>query len=285
MKTVVKWYLSGFYKKPQGLKKPYNPILGETFRCYWQHENGSRTYYISEQVSHHPPVSAFYVTNRQDGFCISCSILARSKFYGNSTSAILEGVATLTLLPRGESYSLTVPYAHCKGILMGTLSMELGGKVSIECENTGYRTELEFKLKPFLGGSEYTNLVTGRLKLGKETLATINGHWDGDIKIKDSRTNDEQIFFTANNEIRMKRLKRFTVPIEAQGNIESERLWQHVSAAIRRDDQIAATEEKTALEEAQRTAVKERKATCSDWVPALFQQDLVTGQVNIKTIN
>ena len=31
MKTVVQWYLSGFYKKPKGLKKPYNPILGETF--------------------------------------------------------------------------------------------------------------------------------------------------------------------------------------------------------------------------------------------------------------
>lgn len=40
---------------------------------------------------------AFYVTNRQDGFCISCSLLARSKFYGNSTSAILDGVATVTL--------------------------------------------------------------------------------------------------------------------------------------------------------------------------------------------
>lgn len=51
MKLVVKWYLSGFYKKPKGLKKPYNPCLGETFRCYWQHANGSRTFYIAEQVS------------------------------------------------------------------------------------------------------------------------------------------------------------------------------------------------------------------------------------------
>ena len=51
MKLITKWYLSGFYKKPKGLKKPYNPIIGETFRCYWQHENGSKTFYISEQVS------------------------------------------------------------------------------------------------------------------------------------------------------------------------------------------------------------------------------------------
>ncbi|XP_035897968.1 oxysterol-binding protein-related protein 8 isoform X8 [Anopheles stephensi] len=282
MKTVVQWYLSGFYKKPKGLKKPYNPILGETFRCYWQHENGSRTFYIAEQVSHHPPVSVFYVTNRQDGFCISCSILAKSKFYGNSTSAILEGVATLTLLPRGECYTLTVPYAHCKGILMGTLSMELGGKVSIECENTGYKTELEFKLKPFLGGNEYTNLVVGKLKLGKETMASINGHWDSEIRIKDSRTNEETVLFNPTTDIRGRRLKRFTVPMESQGMNESERLWQHVSAAIHRDDQVGATEEKTALEEAQRISAKERKATCTEWVPLLFQQDFVTGQWHYK---
>lgn len=30
---------------------------------------------------------------------------------------------------------------------MGTLTMELGGKVAIECEKTGYKTEIEFKLK------------------------------------------------------------------------------------------------------------------------------------------
>ena len=33
------------------------------------------------------------------------------------------------------------------GILIGTLTMELGGKVTIECEKTGYKTDLEFKLK------------------------------------------------------------------------------------------------------------------------------------------
>lgn len=73
--------------------------------------------------------------------------MARSKFYGNSTAAILDGTAVLTLLPRGEDYTLTVPHAHCKGILMGTLTMELAGKVSIDCEKTGYFTEIEFKLK------------------------------------------------------------------------------------------------------------------------------------------
>lgn len=278
MKSVVKWYLSGFYKKPKGLKKPYNPILGETFRCCWLHPNGTKTFYIAEQVSHHPPVSAFYVTNRQEGFAITASILAKSKFYGNSTSAILDGVAVLTLLPRGENYTLTIPYAHCKGILMGTLSMELGGKVYVECEKTGYRTELEFKLKPFLGGVDQINCISGRLKLGKETLATLDGYWDGVIKIKDRRTGEEQILWNPINTVRKMRLKRLTVSIDHQREFESEKLWQHVSAAILCDDMNTATEEKTSLEEAQRACSKERKVKCEDWFPKHFQQDLKTGQ-------
>ncbi|CAN7998995.1 unnamed protein product [Ixodes hexagonus] len=292
MKLVVQWYLSGFYKKPKGLKKPYNPILGEVFRCCWKHpETGSRTFYLAEQVSHHPPISAFYVSNRPDGFCISGTILAKSKFYGNSLSAILEGTARLCLLTRGETYSITMPYAHCKGILMGTLTMELGGKVNLVCEKTGYRTELEFKLKPFLGGAELCNLVTGKVKLGKETLFLIQGHWDGQISLRDKRTEEEQVLWNPTHEVRAKRLKRSTVPLDLQQDFESERqetwclsrrLWQHVSAAIGRGDQVAATEEKTLLEEAQRRGAKERQARMEKWAPRFFLQDMLTGDFLYK---
>lgn len=62
-------------------------------------------------------------------------------------SALLDGSARLTLMPRGEDYVITMPYAHCKGILLGTLTMEMGGEVCLKCEKTGYRADLEFKLK------------------------------------------------------------------------------------------------------------------------------------------
>ncbi|XP_068228302.1 oxysterol-binding protein-related protein 8 isoform X3 [Palaemon carinicauda] len=277
MKEIVRWYLSGFYKKPKGLKKPYNPILGETFRCYWRHPNGSRTFYVAEQVSHHPPMSALFVTNRQEGFSVTATVLAKSKFYGNSTSAILDGNVLLALLPRGEDYVMNMPYAHCKGILMGTLTMELGGKVNIDCEKTGYRTELEFKLRPFLSGYDANNMISGKLKLGKETLATLEGHWDGKITLTDKRTGEEETLWHATPEIKSQRLQRFTVSVDQQGQFESERLWQLVSAAIKNDDQVAATEEKTILEEAQRSATRERKAKCEEWFPKHFSQDPVTG--------
>ena len=77
-------------------------------------------------------MSAFYVSNRKDGFCITGSILAKSKFYGNSLQALMDGQARLSLLKRGEDYVMTMPYANCKGILLGTLTMEMGGKVGPE---------------------------------------------------------------------------------------------------------------------------------------------------------
>jgi len=276
MKTVVQWYLSGFYKKPKGLKKPYNPILGELFRCSWKHPNGSTTFYIAEQVSHHPPISALYVTNRKDGFTLSATVLAKSKFYGNSLSALLEGSARLTLLPRGEDYLITMPYAHCKGILLGTLTMEMGGEVSLKCEKTGYRADLEFKLKPMLGGADFMNYVTGKLRLGKETLATISGYWDDCISIEDKRTGEKQTLWNPTAEVRSQRLKRWTVDVDEQMDYESEKLWSKVSAAIHQENQELATSEKTVLEEEQRTATKSRLAANETWTPRCFEMDPLT---------
>ncbi|XP_015483746.1 oxysterol-binding protein-related protein 8 isoform X2 [Parus major] len=283
MKKVVKWYLSGFYKKPKGLKKPYNPILGEFFRCMWIHpRTNSKTFYIAEQVSHHPPVSAFYVSNRKDGFCLSGSILAKSKFYGNSLSAILDGEGRLTFLNRGEDYVMTMPYAHCKGILYGTMTLELGGIVNITCEKTGYSATIEFKLKPFLGNNDSVNQISGRIKLGKEVLAFLEGHWDSEVIISDKKTGVSETFWNPTSDMKQRRLHRYTVKFEEQDDFESEKLWQQVTKAINNKDQTEATQEKYILEEAQRKSAKERKLKGEEWTCKLFDQDPVTGEWHYK---
>uniref|UniRef100_A0A673W7J9 Oxysterol-binding protein n=1 Tax=Salmo trutta TaxID=8032 RepID=A0A673W7J9_SALTR len=277
IKQVVRWYLSGFYKKPKGLKKPYNPILGETFRCCWLHpQTDSCTFYIAEQISHHPPISAFYVCNKKDGFYISGSILAKSKFYGNSLSAILDGRARLMLLGRDEEYVITMPYAHCKGILYGTMTLELGGKITIECEKTKYVAELEFKLKPFLGGSSSVNVISGKIQQGDELLATVDGHWDGEVFLQEKKSGQQEHLWNPTPEVRSTRLKRQVVQLDQQGQFESERLWQHVTSAIVDRDQNQATQEKFVLEEAQRNQAKDRGD--QPWRPRLFNLDSVTNE-------
>lgn len=51
-----------------------------------------------------------------------------------------------------------------------------------------------------------------------------------------------------------------------------------MSYAIHNGDQVAATEEKTLLEEAQRRAAKERQIKLEKWIPKYFVQDIVTGE-------
>jgi hypothetical protein len=39
----------------QGVKKPYNPIMGEVFHCKWDYGDKGSTLYIAEQVLARPP--------------------------------------------------------------------------------------------------------------------------------------------------------------------------------------------------------------------------------------
>lgn len=74
MVQCVKWYMSAYHagRKSTVAKKPYNPILGEIFRCHWdlpETETDSANVsdgpvpwcrrdqltFVAEQVCHHPP--------------------------------------------------------------------------------------------------------------------------------------------------------------------------------------------------------------------------------------
>lgn len=59
----------------------------------------------------------------------------------------MEGSAKIVFLNSKEEYKFTYPYANCKGIIVGQLCIELGGKVKIECSQTSFTSEIEFKLK------------------------------------------------------------------------------------------------------------------------------------------
>jgi len=267
---IVKWYLSGFYKKPKGPKKPYNPILGEKFRCFWDNpKTKSRTFFVAEQVSHHPPISAFHVTNRKDGYTITCALLSRSKYGGNSVSAILDGKAKLFLIKRNETYTITMPYANCRGILLGSLCLELGGKVEIECSETSCKCELDFKLASIWANQSSYNTLSGRLFRGNKVTHTLEGHWDKRINIDDKATGKKSVLWEVDENVKNSRLKRFTVKFDDQNERESVKLWSKVTEALVAGNQVVATTEKTRLEDMQRKEARERQ---NPFKPKLFQQ-------------
>ncbi|XP_063144820.1 oxysterol-binding protein-related protein 11 isoform X2 [Candoia aspera] len=186
MIRFVEYYLTSFHEGRKGAiaKKPYNPIIGETFHCSWkmvksnvlngtntnsstdsfseqvpvseetqdQEESDSYTVrFVAEQVSHHPPVSGFYAECVDRKMCVNAHVWTKSKFLGMSIGVTMVGEGTLSLLERGEEYTFSLPCAYARSILTVPW-VELGGKVSVNCAKTGYSASITFHTKPFYGG-------------------------------------------------------------------------------------------------------------------------------------
>ena len=60
--------------------KPFNPLLGETYEFV-----NDKYRFFAEQVSHHPPISAYHCEGKQ-GYQIFSHTLTKSKFTGKNMS-------------------------------------------------------------------------------------------------------------------------------------------------------------------------------------------------------
>lgn len=117
--NVIKWFitaLNGSFASriPAGEweKKPFNPILGEQFFCSW--ENGTRA--ICEQVSHHPPVSAFIIENKISGVSITVNDAQKTRFSGTRMLVDQIGYCMLEMRQHGEKYLFSLPSISVQGI-------------------------------------------------------------------------------------------------------------------------------------------------------------------------
>ena len=59
MVLVAAFNISQYASTEGRLSKPFNPILGETFEMRRMGFD-----YIAEQVSHHPPISAYHIEGK-----------------------------------------------------------------------------------------------------------------------------------------------------------------------------------------------------------------------------
>jgi hypothetical protein len=66
------------------MTKPFNPILGETYQAFI---DGCPVY--GEQISHHPPISSFFLKGR--GYFVHGSLEAKVDIGLNTASGINEG--------------------------------------------------------------------------------------------------------------------------------------------------------------------------------------------------
>ncbi|KAG2188419.1 hypothetical protein INT44_001172 [Umbelopsis vinacea] len=276
--SVVRYFLSGWHIKAQGVKKPYNPVLGEFFRCQYKFDDGSKGYYFAEQVSHHPPISAYFFANPQKGLVIKGDLRPKSRFLGNSAATLMHGSTHITMLSRNsEAYDITFPNAYAKGIVIGTMHFEIGGHSTVQCKASDLVCNLDFKTTGLF--HSHMNRVHGHIKQLStgHTLYEITGGWDDKLYIKNTQTKEEKLLLDVNV---LHRHELIVEPEERQELNESRRCWSLVTQALNAGDMDTATQEKYNIEERQRQEGDLREQSKKAWSPKYF--DLIDDIYTLK---
>ncbi|KAG6878336.1 hypothetical protein C0993_008514 [Termitomyces sp. T159_Od127] len=266
---ILQYYLAGWHIKPKGVKKPYNPVLGEFFRCRYDYADGSQGFYVAEQVSHHPPISAFFYISPANRVSILGELRPKSRFLGNSVSTTMEGENRVTLLgvPDDGEYIITMPNMYARGILFGKMVLELGDTCTAKNEKNGMLCDIEFKTKGFWSGTY--NAIAGRIRRNNLDVGELSGRWSHIMEIKSIKTGQKRVLFDAVKD-GQNMAPKWVPPEDEQEPNESRRLWQHLTLAIGRKDMQAATDAKSAVEDAQRERRKQLEESGGKHEPRFF---------------
>ena len=275
MITLLEWYLTSFHacRKDSLAKKPYNPIIGEHFHCSWNvprqllesdsaHVSDNAepcvVRYLGEQVSHHPPITAFYVSCPEKGLSACASLYTKSKFMGLSIGVNMIGAVHLRLDQFDEEYVFSLPSAYARSILTVPWT-ELGGDIDILCKASGYSGKVHFHTKPFYGGSLH-RVSASVLDAKKKTVCSASGEWNKGFEFNYAKVKELDMFGIVSHCLLQDPDKTKTIdvsdlttirkrvrPRDLQDHMESRRLWHNVTSNLKNNDMEAATSHKRSV--------------------------------------
>uniref|UniRef100_A0AAR2J4G7 Oxysterol-binding protein n=1 Tax=Pygocentrus nattereri TaxID=42514 RepID=A0AAR2J4G7_PYGNA len=173
MQLVAAFAVSAVASQWDRTGKPFNPLLGETYELTREDESYRL---ISEQVSHHPPISAFFAESLSQDFVFHGSIYPKLKFWGKSVEAEPKGTMTLELSKHKEAYTWTNPMCCVHNVILGKLWIEQYGTVEIVNHSTGDKCVLNFKPCGMFG--KELHRVEGHIQdKNKKKRRVIYGKW------------------------------------------------------------------------------------------------------------
>ncbi|KAJ3140607.1 hypothetical protein HDU90_007909 [Geranomyces variabilis] len=200
---VAAYAMSNYSSTLGRIQKPFNPVLGETYELV-RDDKGFR--YLSEQVCHHPPISACHCESPDYTFWTEVSV--KSKFWGKSLEIHPLGLCHVRLpvykpgspdIVETEHYSWKKVTTVVNNVIVGKLWMDHYGDMVVKNWRTGEECIVTFKPKPtggwfgMSGGSkggkgkqeEEDNgggEICGVVKDAKGVVRyELRGRWDGQV--------------------------------------------------------------------------------------------------------
>ncbi|KAG8630131.1 hypothetical protein KVT40_001750 [Elsinoe batatas] len=297
--------------------KPYNSTLGEFFRCQWEVEDTNhalmgketkpdlvagggttegkpvKVSYLTEQTSHHPPVSAYYVDCPEKGISAVGYDQLSAKFTGTSIKVVPgvhnKGIFVTLHRWNDEQYQLTHPAAFLSGLLRGSLYVSVADTCFVSCKKTGMKVILHYVEEGWLGkvqnkvqgviykcDVEKDNTVKIKDVPEKDVIGRLDGSWQDKVWFSKGSTafnkvpESDKIMLVDVNPLYP--VQKIVPPAEQQLPNESRKFWSGVTQAILDKEYGKATTAKQELEERQRQKAAERKSRNAEWKPRFFTE-------------
>lgn len=275
--------LSSNRVKERAIRKPFNPMLGETYELV-REDLGFR--FVAEKVSHRPVQLAYHADGKD--WSLTQSPMPTQKFWGKSAEIVTEGKLRLTLHTTGEHYSWSSATSFLRNIIAGEKYVEPVGEMSVLNETTGHKAISTFKAGGVFSGrsEEVTTKIVD--SSGKETPLGLSGTWTQSLSLTKNGSSNGTIWTAGQlvpNAPKHYGMTSFAAALNEVTAIEKDKLPPTDSRlrpdqrALEDNDLDKAEDIKVKLEEGQRARRREMEATGENWTPRWFVQVASDGEV------
>jgi len=190
MELVCAFAVGGLSNNADRMNKPFNPLLGETYE-FAQDDTGYRI--VCEQVSHHPPISAYH--GESDHFILRGSVHPKLKFWGKSVEVKPDGYVNVELRKHMEVYTWRNVNCCVHNIIVGKLWFEQYGVMEIRNHSLDIKAVINFKSSGWFGRD--LNRVDGFIFKDNRKVRFLYGKWTS--YLKSASMDDYEEYIKENN--------------------------------------------------------------------------------------
>ena len=249
------------------MKKPLNPILGETHRI-----KSGNTAYLAEQVCHHPPITTWDLRNEEIGLHMSADVKAKPVFKGAAVQVLIGGEMRFENLHTGEKYVMTFPSLFIRFFGLSGSYSETVGTIRLERVSEGPKlyAELHFKPRGTAGLKSNANRFDGSIVNENGPYMYFMGKFtEGVDEVSEKHHDIVRPFWRPAKPKSSKAPRAVTQPLN--GFTDSHCLWGEFFQALLAKDMKTAAKAKKKAERGQRRLHKAMKTgEIPPWEPTMF---------------
>ncbi|KAI8624486.1 Oxysterol-binding protein-domain-containing protein [Xylariaceae sp. FL1651] len=268
--------------KERAIRKPFNPLLGETFellRTEGEVPGGFRL--LVEKVTHRPVRLAMQAD--AENWSLAQSPAPGQKFWGKSAEITTDGRVRVALhLSDGsdELYSWNIGTMFLRNVVMGEKYVEPVGTMTVCNDSTGAKANIEFKTKGMFGGRCEEVHVDVCGPDGSPTGVSLTGTWTKSLQVVEGgKSTGQEIWKVGQlvpNAANTYGMTTFAAGLNEITDVEKGRL-PPTDTRLRPDQRLAeqgklddAEAWKVRLEEAQRARRRDTEEKGEEYKPKWF---------------